>query len=131
MEEEGTYQLILDIAKETKVTVGALGTFDFSPGTYIYTGRAKRGLQARLHRHALRRKRRHWHIDYLTTHPGIQLLNAAVISRHPGAECTENRKLLKNKSNRVPVRGFGSSDCRNGCPGHLVQLGALPKTRGG
>ena len=41
-------------------------------------------------------------------------------------ECVWVKRLIALDGTSVPAPGFGSSDCRNGCPAHLVQLpGAL------
>ena len=37
-------------------------------------------------------------------------------------ECTWVKRLLALNGASAPAPGFGSSDCRNGCPAHLVRL---------
>jgi len=114
--ERGLYILVMTLTKSEKISVGKQAPRLFEKGLYLYTGRARNGLRARIARHGRRRKKLHWHIDYF--------LNKAVIGEvwiklDYFDECgtvTEMINLLKNAS--VPVRGFGSSDCR--CPGHLV-----------
>jgi hypothetical protein len=49
--DAGVYQLWIELRRPVKVCVGALGEIHFARGTYIYTGRASRGLRARVLRH--------------------------------------------------------------------------------
>ena len=117
--EPGAYQLVLSLAEEVTLQVGALGTFRFPVGKYIYTGSALGGLRRRLARHLRQEKRLRWHIDYLLQHATVEdvrLYPAGGLS-----ECALNRRLLALPHVRVIARGFGSSDCT--CPTHLVYLG--------
>jgi len=121
--DQGTYQIRLVIKRKTKIPVGSLGMFDFESGIYVYTGRAKRALSSRLLRHLNKDKPRCWHIDYLTTHPDVNILDVAIVSPDPQDECIENKKLLRCRDNLVPAKGFGSSDCKSNCSSHLVKVG--------
>lgn len=110
------YTLSLVLPRRRRIRVGALGTFVFPAGRYLYTGSARRGAAARIARHARRDKRLRWHIDYFRRFAlldGIRILPAA-----EATECELNRQALERPGARVPVRGFGSSDCP--CPAHLV-----------
>lgn len=107
-----TYQLVIDVAREVTVRVGRLGVFRFPPGRYVYTGSAKRNLEARIARHLSAAKRLHWHIDYLLAAPGVSVSR---VRRSRRAECDLNRATRGN----IPVPGFGASDCRAGCGSHL------------
>ncbi|MFQ6608934.1 MAG: DUF123 domain-containing protein [Fidelibacterota bacterium] len=117
----GTYQLHITIERPIHVHVGALGEVKFTPGNYIYTGRAKRGLQSRLERHQKKVKPLHWHIDYLLQHPATKLSQTEIISFNPEVECMVNQRLLKKEGITIAVPGFGASDCKAGCGGHLVR----------
>jgi len=35
-------------------------------------------------------------------------------------ECELVQSLIKNQAATIPVNAFGSSDCSNGCPAHLI-----------
>lgn len=118
MADSGAYQLILEMPARVTVDIGALGPRDFEPGLYVYTGRAVRGLQARLLRHLRKDKRLRWHIDYV-----LQRAVIGGIVLFPGRaadECSINRRTERAFHARVPVPGFGSSDCR--CSAHLLRL---------
>ena len=117
--EPGAYQLVLRLAEEVTLQVGALGTFRFPAGKYLYTGSALGGLRRRLARHLRREKRLHWHIDYLLQHAVVE--DVHLYPADGLSECALNRQLLALPHVRVIARGFGSSDCT--CPTHLVYLG--------
>lgn len=112
-----TYQLHIEVREEIRVTVGRLGECLFPAGRYIYTGSAKRNLEARLRRHLSPSKRLHWHIDYLLAAPGAQVV---AVGRYAVPECELNRRT----AGTLPVPRFGATDCRAGCGSHLKFQGA-------
>lgn len=118
----GTYVLVLEALKPLNVEVGRLGQIQLPPGRYAYVGSARGsgGLQARLTRHLRQAKRQHWHIDALTAVLPVVAVRAVADPR--ALECAWVRQLLALPGASVPIAGFGSSDCRAGCPAHLVQL---------
>lgn len=110
-----TYQLRIEVARPLRLAVGRLGRFDFPAGIYLYTGSARRNLEARIARHLRREKTLRWHIDYLLVAPGVRVLDVARSRR----ECRWNRA----QPGEMPVPGFGASDCRSGCGSHLKRVG--------
>jgi Uri superfamily endonuclease len=114
--DAGVYQLWIELRRPVKVCVGALGEIHFARGTYIYTGRASRGLRARVLRHATGAQRVRWHIDYLLAQRSARVEKVILASTNPDDECRVNGAAADS---RVAVPGFGASDCRSGCPGHL------------
>lgn len=122
---QGTYQIILCIEQPIQLQVGGLGVHQFPKGRYVYVGRASRGLSQRIRRHLRKEKIRHWHIDYLTSHPDVTIEEVLVVSTNPDRECFEIGKRIANDGYQVPVKGFGSSDCHAGCPAHLLREIAL------
>ena len=119
--DAGVYQLWIELRRPVNVRVGALGVIHFAEGTCIYTGRAARGLRARVLRHVRGAERLHWHIDYLLAQRGARIERVTLASTDPDDECRVNRSAADD--GRVAVPGFGASDCRNGCPGHLWWVG--------
>jgi Uri superfamily endonuclease len=118
----GTYALVLAAEKPTTLDVGRLGPLTLAPGFYVYVGSAHGpgGLRARVNRHLRSSKKSHWHVDYLTaTLPVVRAIAAATEAR---LECAWLKRLLALPGASVPAPGFGSSDCRNHCPAHLVRL---------
>lgn len=118
-DEPGVYQLRLRLPEPARIQVGKLGVFDFPAGIYVYTGSALGGLGKRLARHWGRRRKRHWHIDYLLD--CAQIKSIAVHPTRERLECAMHRRTLEQPGARVVAPGFGSSDCR--CQTHLVYLG--------
>ena len=111
-----TYQLLIEVPCAVEVTVGKLGGFVFPAGRYVYTGSAQRNFEARIERHRSIVKRMHWHIDYLLTAPGVQVVGTRLFDE---PECQINR----NMPGEVLIPGFGSTDCQAGCGSHLKYLG--------
>jgi len=113
----GPYQLIIKLATKRRIKVGKLGSFIFPAGYYVYTGSAKKTLEARIGRHLSRVKKLRWHIDYL-----LQYATVVDVIRYPyGLECKLN-KLLSQQGGNVVVKRFGSSDCK--CVTHLLYIGS-------
>jgi Uri superfamily endonuclease len=117
--DAGVYQLWLRVARPLVVCVGRLGQVRFEAGMYIYTGRASRGLCARVLRHARGAQRLHWHIDYLLAQ--ARLTHVLLASVAPEDECRVNNRA--RRLGWIAVPRFGASDCRHGCPGHLWRVG--------
>ncbi|HCX34218.1 MAG TPA: DUF123 domain-containing protein [Rhodocyclaceae bacterium] len=111
-----SYQLVIRVARAVTVRVGALGQVRFAPGRYIYTGSAKRAIEARVARHLAGARRLHWHIDHLLAAPGVRV-TATRLSPRP--ECSLNQATAGS----IPVPRFGASDCRAGCGSHLKYQG--------
>jgi Uri superfamily endonuclease len=111
-----TYQLLIRVERDRRVRVGRLGTFTFPAGRYVYTGSARRALDARVARHLSRTKRLRWHIDYLLAAPGVAIES---VCRLATPECAANQAV----GGSVQAAGFGASDCRAGCGSHLRFLG--------
>jgi len=90
-----------------------------APGLYIYCGNANGpgGIGARLQRHTRPSKVRHWHIDSLTGDGRVIGVGAFA----GGHECRVMDSLSRMRGMQIPVRGFGSSDCRD-CEAHLVRF---------
>jgi Uri superfamily endonuclease len=116
----GVYQLWLRVSVASRLTIGRLGRFTFPAGRYVYTGRASRGLRARVLRHARGAHRKHWHIDYLLARREVRLERVRLASSDPDDECAINRALSAEGAAVAP--GFGASDCRSHCPTHLWRI---------
>ena len=107
-----TYQLAIELAAPASIAIGRLGVYDFPAGRYIYTGSARRNLEARIARHLRSDKRLKWHIDYLLALPHAVVVEVA---RFVLPECEVNQR----SPGRILISGFGASDCRAGCGSHL------------
>ncbi len=114
-EDHISYQLHIRLHKDIRIVAGALGSCNFTAGDYVYTGSARRNLAARVRRHLSNTKKLHWHIDYLLAASGVEI-TAVKTSSIP--ECHWNQQLR----GEIPVPGFGASDCRKHCGGHLKRV---------
>ena len=109
------YAIVLTLDEPRDIEVGALGELSFAPGDYVYIGRARRGLDARLGRH--RRsgdKTLRWHIDYLRQ--ACQWVEARLFDVDD--ECALAERIAGLSGGERWIERFGASDCR--CAGHLV-----------
>lgn len=111
-----TYQLEIAVARPLRIAVGRFGTFRFPAGRYVYTGSARRNLEARVARHLRREKTPRWHIDWLLLASGVSV---TAVRRSSRDECVVNRATRGT----ALVPGFGASDCRAGCGSHLRYIG--------
>ncbi len=120
--EPGTYAIVCENAASVVLRVGQLGRFALDRGRYLYVGSAHGpgGIRARVTRHLRQEKRLHWHIDYLTAMLPVVYI-VAVPGRNP-MECAWVGRLAALPDVSVPIRRFGSGDCREGCPAHLLRL---------
>jgi len=110
--QKGVYALIVEVPEEKFITVGKLGGYLFEPGFYAYIGSAQRGLRVRFKRHLNKKKKKHWHIDYLLDET---ILQAGIFSiTADRIECQVAQKL---GTRLFSIPGFGVSDCT--CESHL------------
>lgn len=118
--DAGVYQLHIRVARDLCITVGRLGRLRIPAGRYCYTGRAARGLRARVRRHVSGARRRRWHIDYLLANHDCHVERVTLAAGEPKHECAANQAVGRDAT--CPAPGFGSSDCRHGCAAHLWRL---------
>ncbi len=121
--DRGAYLLILRLKKQRSVGIGSLGEIVFKPGYYVYVGSAMQNLSARVRRHLSRRKRMHWHIDYLRE--AADEVKALPIRGSLRRECEIARAADKIMDDG-PI-GFGCSDCN--CEQHLFHSPTNPLDR--
>lgn len=118
----GIYVLVLTAERPLALELPRRGEVVLPAGSYAYVGSAQGpgGLRARIGRHARSGKTAHWHIDRLTAAWPIQYV--VVHASSARWECAWVQRLIELDGASVPAPGFGSSDCRAGCPAHLVRL---------
>lgn len=123
----GVYTLIIHLPADIRLKVGKLGEHQFPRGFYAYTGSAlglgASSLRNRVARHLQKKKHKFWHIDYLLARKDAVVI--AIIAAHTNKkrECKMNRRLKNEMTARIPVLGFGASDCKENCGSHLLYLG--------
>jgi len=121
--DHGVYILVIDLPGKEKIKPGKLEETEFPEGLYLYVGRARKGLRARISRHLGRRKKSFWHVDYLLQTSRVREI---WYGKDADQECPVARQIQAQlPSSSVPSEGFGSSDCR--CRTHLFYL---PRNRG-
>ncbi|UCG95500.1 MAG: GIY-YIG nuclease family protein [archaeon] len=114
---KGSYILIMENRKNSRIKAGSLGALVFPPGLYAYVGSAMRGLEARIDRHLRRKKNTFWHIDYFLKSRNVSIRQVYYKPSTRKEECSIARKL--SRYGRA-ISGFGCSDCA--CEGHLFWL---------
>lgn len=116
---KGSYCLILTLDSEVILTTRGK-RFRLTPGTFVYCGSALNSLEARVDRHIRNFRgentKRFWHIDYLL--PFSINLSVVKVATGSSAECQLSHSLASK--GLKPVPGFGNSDCKSGCKGHLL-----------
>lgn len=119
----GVYTLLLFVTQEVNITIGKLGQQKFPNGYYTYTGSALgkgEPLKNRISRHLKKEKRLFWHIDYLLENKNVSVKAIITAESKEKIECKVNRYLKNSSSAKILVNGFGASDCKNNCGGHLL-----------
>jgi sugar fermentation stimulation protein A len=120
--DSGVYLLIITLRQECRLTVGSLGEIRLASGWYVYAGSGRKNLSARIARHHRRRKKLHWHIDFLLdcAEPG-DVASLPIRSRDD-LECSLAQEIATLAADSTP--GFGCSDC--GCLSHLFRFANNP-----
>jgi sugar fermentation stimulation protein A len=114
-QNSGAYLLVLHNTRERVLQVGRLGEIVFGAGYYVYTGSAKKNLTQRLARHARKRKKPHWHIDYIVPNV-MKIVRKYPIRKREIPEIAMAERLLSISESDIP--GFGSTD--SPLPSHLT-----------
>ena len=109
--------LIINVKKDTLVTVGALGEISFKRGLYAYVGSAQSNPEPRIKHHLKKKKPLFWHIDYLLASGAAEILKVFTKEADRTEECAIAMML---KGEGEAIEGFGSSDCN--CTSHLVHI---------
>ena len=123
----GAYLLVIRLPSAQTITVGRLGEVRFKRGHYVYCGSAKNGISGRVARHLRTKgKRLHWHIDYLLAQKGVRLVEAWAFPGRRPTECDLVSACAGSLHGQVHPKGFGASDCRAKCGGHLVRFERKP-----
>ena len=113
--EHSFYTIYLILNSDYDITIGKLGSFHFKQGIYIYVGSAKKNILQRIKRHQEIEKKYHWHFDYLRPYGSITKI---ITYDRSFTECGLADKIRKEVDGRIPVKGFGASDCK--CGSHLI-----------
>jgi Uri superfamily endonuclease len=134
----GGYILELHLTQPRVLQIGRLGEFTFPAGAYLYFGSAcgPGGLHARLARHLLPASSQpvHWQIDYLHSVAEARALGYLAFACQEQAaqhmECLWSQAVAGLPGSLAIVPGFGASDCRLGCPAHLLAIQKAGEAKG-
>ncbi len=111
--DKGIYILELFADKDFSVLAKKFVEVTFPKGYYYYIGSAQKNLKSRIERHFRKKKKIHWHIDHLTTHNSVKVVNIFII---PAAEKSVEAEIANNFVNnfnaKIIVEGFGNSDTK-------------------
>ncbi|SNR70148.1 GIY-YIG nuclease family protein [Desulfurobacterium atlanticum] len=112
--KKGTYIIVFNYGKSRMIKVKS-GKFFIEKGRYCYIGSAfgSGGIFSRIQRHLKKRKKKHWHLDFLSVSPFFKAVSVYCFFNLK-IECEIAEKFLKVF---YPVAGFGASDCS--CISHL------------
>jgi Uri superfamily endonuclease len=122
--ESGTYAIIFYCRLTAPVCIGRLGILHLHPGWYVYLGSAlgTGGLRSRLKHHCGVVEKPHWHLDYVHHHLDIKEIWFQTGNRKK--ECAWAQYFLGRQGVAVPLRRFGSSDCK--CRSHFLSFSKKP-----
>lgn len=107
-----SYQIHFILEETVVMEIGKLGKFEFPAGKYVYTGSARKNIEARVSRHLTKRKKLRWHIDYLLATSCARIIKVDLFDRE---ECVVNQET----EGKILVLRFGAADCRSNCGSHL------------
>jgi sugar fermentation stimulation protein A len=110
--DSGIYMILIKM-EECSLRVGSLGVLSFKAGWYVYAGSALKNLKSRVSRHLRKRKKMHWHVDYLLAHS--EKIKDLPIYTLKDMECDLAAEISSISEDQI--HGFGCSDCL--CPSHL------------
>ena len=115
---KGAYLLIMRLAAPLPLASGRFRGETLPAGWHVYCGSANGpgGIRARAGRHFKRRKKRRWHIDWLSCAAD----DLFAICFPGGDECALAARLMETGAFAIPLPGFGSSDCKT-CQSHLLR----------
>ncbi|MGC9114507.1 MAG: GIY-YIG nuclease family protein [Fervidicoccaceae archaeon] len=119
---KGYYIFIFNLRKNKKIKIGKLGHMSFMEGYYLYLGSSflKGGILQRILWHLRKEKKKHWHIDYLTTLEELEPIEIFYICYNDKGKEPLIAECLNEKGFLV-IERFGSSDVKS--KGHLFFLG--------
>ncbi len=108
---KGIYAIVFKISKSVRLySIKMFKNRVIEKGLYVYIGSARGpgGLRARIKRHLMKKKRRKWHIDYLTTLEYFKPI--AIIYAITDQDLEYKVSELLSNYLPIPVRKFGSTD---------------------
>lgn len=126
--QQGIYIVVLRVTNN--IVIQARNTqWELRTGIYLYFGSARgqtaTSLDHRIARHIRKSKQIFWHIDRLTTHPHAKITQIWYTTDPDVTECSALHRFQQKVGANLVSKGFGSSDCRASCQGHLLRVDDL------
>lgn len=120
--ETGNYILVFGLEERTRQNTRRFKDVILAPGYYLYCGSAhgNGGLKSRISRHLSKSFKNFWHIDFLKV--CLQPIEVWCQVSSEKTECSFCQFLHFQMGGGIPIKGFGSSDCRNKCESHLIRF---------
>lgn len=108
---KGSYSIIFKLSNDEKLEIGALRTIFLNRGFYVYNGSAygAGGLRSRIKHHVEKKKRLHWHIDYVTSSGKCKILKVIACKKR-NLERSASLEMLEEKESFVGIPRFGATD---------------------
>jgi Uri superfamily endonuclease len=121
-DKPGSYIIVGELLNESWMNSGPFCGQLLPSGYYFYSGSAfgSGGLRARIGRHLNSGTRKFWHFDHIKEIIKIREIWYSILGL-TNLECQFIMKFQSLESASFPILKFGSSDCRFGCPAHLVR----------
>ena len=118
--KKGNYILVFRSEERNRQNMCRFKNVNIETGYYLYCGSAhgNGGLRSRISRHLTRSLNKFWHIDFLKE--CLQPLEVWCQVSSEKIECSFCQFLHFQMGGEIPIKGFGSSDCRNKCESHLI-----------
>lgn len=120
--QTGSYVLVLRNEDNKFIEVGKMGKVPFKKGYYVYVGSGMRSLDKRIERHFRKRKKKFWHIDYITPYC-MNIERIYIIRRMQKIESKIVDRIEKISTGFI--KGFGASDSRK--KSHLFYFKTAPQ----
>ncbi len=120
--QAGSYVLLLRNEDNKFVEVGKMGRVSFKKGYYVYVGSGMHSLDKRIERHFRKKKKKFWHIDYITPY-FMNIERVYTIRRMQKIEPKIADRI--EKINKGFIKGFGASD--SGKKSHLFYFKTAPQ----
>lgn len=104
--DNGNYLIVMKHKKFETIATGALGYVNYPEGFYVYVGSAMNSLSKRIQRHQRKRKKYHWHIDYILDK--MNIVKIFPIHQNKNREHEIASKLMEIADSYISK--FGASD---------------------
>ncbi|AFH42105.1 GIY-YIG nuclease family protein [Fervidicoccus fontis] len=120
--EKGYYVLFLKCTRDVNVKIKDRGEFYFKRGYYAYIGSSfiRGGIQARLRHHLKKKKKKFWHIDFLTSNESFTIAGYICLSSQKRGLEAELAEAAEEYCEPY-IKGFGATDTKDA--GHLFFIG--------